>query len=374
MNKIFLDNASTTKVFDDTCMIMNKYLKDEFYNPGAVYLSSFNVSKDITEAKNKILKAFGAVDGKIIITGSASEANNMVLRRAKRSPNQKIIISMGEHPSVFETARSLEVEGNIVEYVPITKEGISMIDNNVALVSIMHVSNETGAINNIKRLCELVKTKSPDTLFHSDGVQAFGKIPVNVDSLGVDFYTISAHKINGPKGIGALYVRNKNLIKPLITGGGQEDGFRAGTENVPQIMAFSYVCEQKIPKIAENYEKVLKLRNSFVKDLLIKGDNIITINSPLDKASPYILSISAIGCRGEVLLHSLESYNIYLSTGSACSAKVIQNRILNAMGKNREEVEGNLRISFNSYDEYDIEYITDKIIESIKKFSKHIRR
>jgi cysteine desulfurase len=250
----------------------------------------------------------------------------------------------------------------------------------------MHISNETGAINDIAKISKLIKQKQPNAIFHCDGVQAFGKIPVNVVNLGVDFYTISAHKIHGPKGIGALYVKNIKKLKPIVFGGGQEFGIRSGTENTLYILTFGEIAKNL--NIKENFDKVSEL-NKYVRNFFENAGildekveisprndgetsssifNSISLNSP-KTASPYILSYSFEGVRGETLVHILEGKGVIVGTGSACSSKKGSlNRTLEAIGKNKSQNEGGIRISFSSESILDeVKFACQIILESYKE-------
>lgn len=373
---VFLDNASTTKVLDVVAKEMQTYFCDTFYNPGALYSPAFFVHKKVEECRGALCKFLGASEGTVIFTGSATEANNMVLRCVKKRKQGKIVVSCGEHASIYETAKQLELQGENVVWVPLQENGCvnmqaleSVLDENVDIVSMIHVSNETGAINPLREISALVRKKAPNALLHSDGVQAFGKIDVDIDELDVDFYTMSAHKIHGPKGIGALYVKNiKNIKHPLIFGGGQEMGLRSGTTNVPLIMGFVKATEEKFTHKQEYFQKVKALKQAMAESLAQICN--VCFNGNIEKDSPYILSVSLLHVRGEVLLHALEAEQVYVGTGSACSSKTIENRVLRNMGKNQVEIEGNIRISFNGYDEVDVPYVVEKIAKLQKKLAK----
>ena len=405
---IFLDNASTTKLND---IAKNEIIKAQefFYNPSAVYNAGFEIKKKIINAKKEICKTLGCqYNDNLIITGSATEANNLAIFGSIKKTQEQLIFSVGEHPSVYNCAVELKARGYNVKFLSLTKEGTidfnelkELLKEKTAFVSIMHISNETGAINDIETICKLVKQKYPTAVVHCDGVQAFGKIPVNVVNFGVDLYTISAHKIYGPKGIGALYVKNPKGLKPIIFGGGQENGLRSGTENTPYILAFGEIAKDlNNVKIKENYEKVLKL-NQYVRDFFEKkgvipsevegspknkretqgisplvslGRNDIRLNSP-ENSSPYILSISFEGIRGETLVHILEEKGVIVGTGSACSSKKnALNRTLEAMGLNKKQNEGAIRISFSNESKFnEIETACNLILESYKELMEKLR-
>lgn len=347
---IFLDNASTTRLCSEAKSEIEKS-HDLFYNPSAVYGKSLEIRKMLDEAKQNICRALGvSYNNNLIITGSATEANNLAIFGSIKKTDSQLVFGAGEHPSVYNCALELKARGFNVVFAPLAKTGevdleilSKILEKPTAFVSIMTVSNETGAINNIQKISKLIRRTNPNAIFHSDGVQAFGKIPTNVLNMDVDLFSISAHKIGGPKGIGALYVKNIKKLKPIIFGGGQEFGLRSGTENTMFTLAFCAIA--KCLKIKENFEKTNEIRN-YVRNFF-EGKDGVEINSPKD-ASPYVLSLSFCGVRGETLVHVLEGENIILGTGSACSSKKgALNRTLEEMDKTKEENEGAVRISFS---------------------------
>jgi len=368
---IFLDNASTTPVRKELIDVINHYNCDEFFNPSAPYNVSIKVNQDIENARQNIIKALnGDENAKIIFTGSATEANNTALIGQLNRRYKKVIISQGEHSSIFNTVHTLEMLGYTVVTLGLDATGKvdveqlkKEMDGTVGIVSIMHVSNETGAINDIEQIVKIVKKVNPNCVVHCDGVQAFGKIKVNLKKLSVDMYTLSAHKINGPKGIAVLY--SKQSIKPFILGGDQQSGMRAGTENVSGIMALSYLSGNLD---LENKTKHIKKLNDICRQYLVSlHDDKIKINSSID-CSPYIISLSMSGVNGETLVHMLEQDEIYIGTGSACNSKKHHNRILESMGVGSDVQKASVRISFGVQNtESEVEYGIQKICDNYKK-------
>ena len=362
---IFLDNASTTKIRPEAISEIERS-HALFYNPSALSGKSLEVRREIDGAKQKICNALGVdYNNNLIITGSATEADNLAIFGSAKKTGDQFVFGAGEHQAVFASANELKLRGYNVVFAPLNKFGEVDLDKlkeilqkPTAFVSIMHVSNETGAINDISKISRLVKNLWPNAIFHSDGVQAFGKIQTNVLKLGVDLYSISGHKVGGPKGIGALYVKNIAKLKPIIFGGGQEFGIRSGTENTAYILALSKVVGNF--KIEKNFEYVKKLSN-IVRNYF-EGKEGITINSP-KSASPYILSLSFEGVRGETLVHILEEKGVIVGTGSACSSKKTTNRTLEAIGLSREQIEGAIRISFSHENKEDEVLKACEIIE-----------
>lgn len=345
---IYLDNSATTPLNEEAGKVYQQYACTNFFNPSSIYASALSIKNDVYSAKATLAKALGTTFAdNIIFTGSATEANNLAIKGALRGNKGKWLFSSGEHPSVYNVALELQQQGVNVEFVKLQPNG--EIDYNdleqkltpdVAFISVIYCSNETGAVNNLKKISELKNRYCPKAIFHSDGVQGFGKLKINVDYFGVDLFTVSAHKAFGPKGLGALYVRNKAILKPLTHGGGQEYNLRSGTENVGAIMAFKCAIEN-IGDLNANYNHVLQCKNAFVEQLNL---NDVKINS---HHSPYVLSLSFKGVNGETLVHMLEQQQIYISRGSACSSRNAGNRILEAMGLDNNYVKGSVRVSFS---------------------------
>lgn len=372
MERIFyLDNAATTKMFDDVKEKSSKFLNVDFYNPSAVYKQSVDVKREVENSRNKLLDFLGGLsDDKLIFTGSATEANNMVIFSQRNFAGKKYLFGAGEHPSVKECAKELEKHGYNVLFVPLDKSGRideekykQMLDSNVVFVSVQHVSNETGAVNNIKRLVSLAKKANPNVKFHSDGVQAFMKFPIDVQDLGVDYYTISAHKIGGAKGVGALYVKKGSKISPVVFGGGQEDGLRSGTENVFGIVSFALAAEKMNADMKLNFEKVSKMREELLSELSKVGVNYVVHG---ESGVPHTMNIMLEkSIRGETLVHALERRGVLLSTGSACSATKHLNSTLEAMGVSNSEILASERISIGAYMDFDAKLIAKIIKEEI---------
>lgn len=371
---MFFDNASTTKIDDVIIEKLSKFNNEYFYNPGALYADGLKSKNKLEEFRDEMLSCLQSENGKIIFTGSATEANNMALFGTLKKNTKKILISVGEHPSVYNTALEIKNRGYDVDFVKLDKTGKvdiedfkSKMTKDVDFVSIMNVSNETGAINDIAKLVSIAKNTNPKVIFHSDGVQSFGKIDVNVDDMGVDLYTISAHKIHGSKGVGALYIKNGLALKPIIFGGGQEGNLRSGTENT--IGIFTLVESSKIAtqNLKKNYEYVLNLKNYFLKK--IDESNLNYNLHSFEDNSPYIVSISFLGCRAETLLNKLSDYDICVGNGSACSSKKKNNRVLENMGLTEKDIESNLRISFSKFNTLEeIDYLCEKLILCVNDY------
>lgn len=374
---MFFDNASTTQIDLDILKQFEKLNDEYFYNPGGLYTVGRNVKLKIDEYRNQILTSLNG-SGKIIFTGSASEANNLAIFGFIKKNTRKILTSMGEHPSIYNTFLELKNRGYSVEFVNLNKDGSVDIDDyklkmtdNVDIVSVMHVSNETGAINDIATLVEYAKDINPNVIFHSDGVQAVGKIPVDIDELGVDLYSMSAHKIHGMKGVGALYFKDKLNIKPIIFGGGQEFGLRSGTENILGIYSLYKSIEKATTDLEINYEHVTNLKNRFIQ--LIESSGLdFKINSNAN-CSPYIISIGFNGCRAETILNMMSDKQIFIGNGSACSSKKMGNRILENIGIDKQYIMGNLRISFSKFNTLEeVDILADTLSLVVKEYKQKV--
>lgn len=345
----YFDNAATTRVDADVAAIVNHFDQEEFFNPSANYRYSVEVHNRIGEARDGILRLLKGQNGTIYFTSSGTEADNQAIFCSKKRKNSNVVISSVEHPAVYNAANALKNMGYELRICPVDGCGrvdqaafAALVDKNTSLVSVMHVNNETGAINDIAKLVKTAKSINPTVVFHSDGVQAFGKVPVNLAELNVDLYTISGHKIGAPKGIAALYVKKGVTISPLLYGGGQESGVRSSTENVAGIMAFAYAAARAVKELPENSKKY----RSFIEILrsaLSEASEIKYISD--DGCSPHIFTFAFQTVRGEVMQHALEASDFLVGTGSACSARRSHDRIPAALGL-KEYSDGVVRVSF----------------------------
>ena len=348
---IYLDNAATSKPLMQCVENAEKYLLREYYNPSALYAEGYNLHLKLKEARRKILSFIADESNfSLTFTSGGTEADNQAIFCGGKRGN--IVTTLGEHSAVFSSAEELKQRGTEVRFANLNSDGsvntehlLSLIDDKTSLVSVIHVNNETGAINDIFKISEKVKNKNKYALFHSDGVQAFGKIAFKLTK-NIDLYSVSAHKIGGLKGCGALIKRKNLVIKPFIFGGGQEQGLRSGTENVFAIKCFGDASENAYERINESYEKVKRL-NDVLRSLLDR--DIFKILS-YEEASPYILAVSAIGLRGETILHEADDNGLIIGTGAACSsnAKKRFSRVVLACGADEKTADGVLRLSFSS--------------------------
>ena len=350
---VYLDNSATTKPCEKAIKYMNNAVCENWGNPSSLHLLGMNAEIAVDTARECIAKTIGAGKKEIIFTSGGTEANNTAIMSALHRKNRgnRIITTSIEHPSVLNAVDSLKEFGfEIIKLKPNNSGVIDLCDlenalnDKTVLVSIMLVNNEVGSIQPIKQAAQLIRQKSPNAFFHCDAVQGFGKMPINVRDLGVNMLTASGHKIHAPKGVGFLYCSQKTHIAPLLLGGGQEGGMRSGTESVPLITALQGAVEE-LPNLKTALEKQRELYN-YAKELLC-NKGIATINSS-DQGLPYVLNVSVNGYRSETLLHFLESRNIFVSSGSACS-KGNTSYVLKEMGKDNKAIDSALRISFSRY-------------------------
>lgn len=347
---IYLDNAATTVPDEGAVNAALAYLKPYgCLNPSALYRAGFEAHKAIDEAR-RVLLSFVAPQGgyELIFTGSGSEADNQAIFSSAKRGN--FVTTSGEHAAIYNSAKELEKRGIEVRFAPLNGDGsvnaealLKLVDDKTSLVSVIHVNNETGAVNDIAALASRVKKINAGTIFHSDGVQAFGKIPFSLTK-DIDLYTVSAHKIGGIRGAAALIRRKGAKLLPYIFGGGQENGLRSGTENTFAIKQFEFAAQKKFASLREDFSRIQSYNRQVRQGL---DASIFEILSA-ENGSPYILSVSAKGLRGEVLLHMLDDAGLMVGTGSACSSKSRFSRVMLACGLDEKRADGVLRLSFAS--------------------------
>ena len=348
---IYLDNAATTKPSQSALSKAQTFITERYFNPSAKYQEGHALQSELKTARSALLSAVGdPIHFELIFTSCGTESDNQAIFSFAKRGNA--VTTAGEHSAVSASFAELKQRGIETRIAPLKKDGtvneealLATVDERTSLVSVMHVNNETGAINDINALAKKVKAKNPRTIFHSDGVQAYGKLPFKL-SKEIDLYSISAHKIGGLKGVGALIKRKSLVLPPYIIGGGQESGRRSGTENVFGIMSFAYAAAEKTATIQADYERIAGYRELLWESLRQEWFDRITPPS----ASPYVFGISARRLRGEILLHMAEDRGLLVGTGSACSsnAKNRYSKVILAMGYDESVADGFLRLSFSS--------------------------
>lgn len=374
---IYLDNAATTKPYAEVVETVSKASTDSYFNPSALYANAVNCAVEVKNARESIKRALHAQDGELYFVSGGTEADNTALFCTKKPKNSKIIIGLGEHDAVINPANELKNQGYNVCFAPINDDGSvnveefkALLDETVSLVSIMHVSNETGAVNDIAKLVKLTRKFAPNAIFHSDGVQAIGKIKVNLRALDVDLYSMSAHKIHGPKGIGALYVKKGVHVKPLVYGGGQEKGFRSGTENLPSILGFAKAVEI----MQSNFDSESSKKQLFLERLRCKlAESVPSMKIISPNADTGILTVAFSNVRGEVLLHTLENDGILVGIGSACSSHH-ESRFKSLLGLDDSHKDGIIRFSVSyENDINDVDFIVDAIATHLNVLQNYTR-
>lgn len=351
---IYLDNAATTKPCGEAVSAAVDAMTENYGNPSSLHRAGLDAQLAVDKARKAIAASIGADSSEIYFTSGATESNNLALRgisAAYGRKRRKIVISSVEHASVDETASALEKNAFEIVRISPRDDGrfyaddfISACDENTCLVSMMLVNNETGYIMPVRETFMAVKRSFPEIITHCDCVQGYMKLPIKAASLGADLISLSAHKIHGVKGVGAIYIKKGVRVIPIVTGGKQEKGIRSGTESVPLIAAFGAAVDKFRPTIAERYERVSQLKSHLLGKM--GGIENVAVNSPSD-GSPYVINISAVGKRSEIMLHFLESKGIYVSSGSACS-KGQQSGVLGEFGISGKRADGAVRISITA--------------------------
>lgn len=375
---VYFDNSATTKPYDEVIEAVSKGMKEYFGNPSSLHKIGMNCEKRLNEAREYFASTIKCNKEEIYFTSGGSEGNNLILKGLLK-PGHHFITTAFEHHSIISTCKQLEEKGVKVTYLDVDSEGrISLEDleeaitKDTVLVSIMQVNNEIGVIQDIEAIGKLIKERSSRAKFHVDAVQGYGKLPIDVNKSNVDFLTVASHKIHGPKGVGFIYIKKGIILNSLISGGSQEKGIRAGTENLPGIIGFEKAAQMTFEEMESRYDKVLELKKYFVERLNEIKD--IRINGEIDGFSPYILNVSFLGIRAEVLLHLLEEQNIYVATGSACTSKSSAahgSYVIKSLGLSNKEVESAIRFSF-SYENTKEE--VDYTIDVLKKSLMFLRR
>ena len=369
---IYLDNNATTRVDDKVLEVMLPYLKDEYANPSSMYEFSTNASKAIDEARHSMKEFLGANNAKeIVFTSCGSESANTAIKGAvSYNKNKKhIITTKVEHPCVLNTYKMLEKQGYKVDYIGVNSNGELELDElkskitpDTALVSVMWANNETGVIFPIKEIGEIVKSKNPETLFFVDAVQAAGKINIDVKNTNIDMLGVSGHKFHAPKGIGALYVNSSVVLPPLINGGHQERGYRAGTENVPYIVGMGKAAELAIDNMKYELSEVKRLRDKLEIGILKNIFNA-RLNTSISNRVPNTTNIGFEYVEGELILLHLSDIGVCASSGSACTSGSLEpSHVLRAMGTPFTSLHGSIRFSLSRFTtEKEIDYVLDNI-------------
>lgn len=379
---VYLDNSATTRPRDRVIEEINYMLKESYGNPSSLHRLGFEAEKKVEEARKIIANFLRVKNDEIYFSSGGTESNNIAIQgminKYKRQGNHIITTSI-EHPSVLNIMKHYSASGFDITYLNVDKNGFidltelkNSLRESTILVSIMLVNNEIGTIEPIDKVRNIMNENESKALLHVDGIQSFGKVPVDINSWKVDTFSFSGHKIYGPKGVGGLYIRKGLQIDPLVFGGNQEYGLRSGTENVPGIVGMGEAVKIMNENFSKEREYVEQLKKYFI-DRVQNEITDIKVNSPVrDDFSPYITNISFVGVRGEVLLHYLEDVGVYVSTASACSSHGKgKSHVLKAIGLNDNQIEGTIRFSFSYLNtKEEIDYVIEELKKSVDEIRK----
>ena len=378
--EVYLDNSATTMPYKAVVEKMADIMNNTYANPSSLHSLGKKAEDALNDARKIVASSLKCTEKEITFTSGGTESDNLAIIGAAmtyRKNGNKLITQVTEHMAVLEAFKYLEEQGFEVYYAPVDENGmvdvqdiIDHIDDKTILVSVMHVNNETGTIMPIDKIAAAINHDK--CLLHVDAVQSYGKLPIDAKKIGADMISISSHKIHGPNGVGALYVRSGVRLAPVIHGGKQESGLRSGTENLAGICAFAKAVEMKLETVDNSREHIASLKQSLVNQLTENIDNVI-INSP-DDGIYSILNVSFPGLKSEVLLHILESRGIYISTGSACNSKKKLNYVLTAMGIKDKVIDGAIRFSFSEFNtQEEIDYVAGVLKKEVPMLRKIMR-
>ncbi len=376
---MYLDNSATTAVSEEVLNEMEPYFREAYGNPSTLYSVGREAKKGLDKARQRVADAINADPKEIIFTSGGSESDNLAIKGIAlklKGKGNHIITSEIEHPAVKETLHFLETLDFKVTYLPVYENGIVKVEDvkdaitpETILITIMHGNNEIGTLQPIAEIGKLARESK--ILFHTDAVQTFGKVKVDVEELNVDLLSLSSHKVHGPKGVGALYIKKGVRITPLIHGGGQERGIRSGTENVPGIVGFGKACEIANNNLEENYARLVKTRDEIIEKVLDAVPESY-LNGDRNERLPNVINFRFSSIEGESLILLLDAKGYQASTGSACSSKTLEaSPVLKALNLDDVDVHGSLRISLVSQTHFDD---VDGLVEAIKESVATLRK
>ena len=358
--EVYMDNSATTRTFPEVAELMTKIMCEDYGNPSSLHMKGVEAEKYLRYAKETLARILKVEERELLFTSGGTESDNMALigcALANCRRGNHLITTQIEHPAILQTMRYLETQGYRVTYLPVDPCGRIRLEDlrramtpETILVSIMHTNNEIGALQPIEEAGALIKQMNPDTLFHVDAVQGFGKSRIYPKKMHIDLLSVSGHKIHGPKGVGLLYVGERVKIQPIVFGGGQQQNLRSGTENVPGIAGLAKAAEMLYSHFDEDHARLCACKRRFIEG--VRELDQVTVNGLLPDApygegtAAHIVSVSFDGVRSEVLLHALEEKGIYVSSGSAC-AKGKQSHVLKAAGLPDSRISSAIRVSFS---------------------------
>lgn len=383
--EVYLDNSATTRTLDSVAELMCEIMTKDYGNPSSMHTKGVQAEQHIKYAKETLAKILKVNEKEIYFTSGGTESDNWALMGgayANHRAGKHIITTRIEHPAILQTMKHLEEQGFLVTYLPVNQYGVINLEDlrkairpDTILVSMMHVNNEVGALQPIEEAGRLIKSINKNILFHVDAVQGFGKFRIYPKKCGIDMISVSGHKIHGPKGVGFLYIYEGAKIKPILFGGGQQKGFRSGTENVPGIAGLAKAAEVLYEHLEEDQKKLYELRQYFVQEA--KKMERVFLNGPQDtEGAPHIVSLSVAGIRSEVLLHALEDKGIYVSAGSACASnKHVVSATLQSMGVVQDLLDSTIRFSFSIFTtKEELDYTIQVLKEIVPLLRRYTRR
>lgn len=381
----YLDNSATTRTLDSVAELMCEIMTKDYGNPSSMHTKGVQAEQYLKYAKETLAKILKVNEKEIYFTSGGTESDNWALMGgayANHRSGKHIVTTRIEHPAILQTMKHLEEQGFLVTYLPVNQYGVINLDDlrkairpDTILVSMMHVNNEVGALQPIEEAGRLIKSINKNILFHVDSVQGFGKFRIYPKKCGIDMISVSGHKIHGPKGVGFLYIYEGAKIKPILFGGGQQKGFRSGTENVPGIAGLAKAAEVLYEHLEEDQKKLYELRQYFVQEA--KKMDRVFLNGPQDtEGAPHIVSLSVAGIRSEVLLHALEDKGIYVSAGSACASnKHVVSATLQSMGVVQDLLDSTIRFSFSIFTtKEELDYTIQVLKEVVPLLRRYTRR
>lgn len=379
--EVYLDNSATTRVFPEVAELITELMCQDYGNPSSMHRKGVQAENHIRYAKEILAGILKVNEKELFFTSGGTESDNLALigcALANQRRGKHLITTRIEHPAILQTMKYLESLGFIVSYLPVDGSGRIRLEDlrssltpETILVSIMHTNNEIGSLQPIAEAGALIKQINPNTLFHVDAVQGFGKARIYPKRMHIDLMSVSSHKIHGPKGVGLLYVGDKVKIQPISHGGGQQTGLRSGTENVPGVAGMALAAKMLYDRLDEDIEKLYDCKSYFIEGLQkldgIKVNGLLGDGASVEQTAPHVVSVSFTGVRSEVLLHALEDAGIYVSAGSACSShKPLPSATLKAIGADKSMLESTIRFSFSVYTtreelDYTLKVLYDKI-------------
>lgn len=382
--EVYLDNSATTRCLPSVAALMTKIMCEDYGNPSSMHRKGVESEKYLRYARETIARVLKVQEKELLFTSGGTESDNIALIGAAFAncrAGRHIITTRIEHPAILQTCAYLEEQGFQVTYLPVDHNGVIRLSDleramtrQTILVSIMHTNNEIGSLQPIAEAGELIKRMNPNTIFHVDAVQGFGKFRIYPKKMKIDMMSVSAHKIHGPKGVGFLYMNEKVKVKPIIFGGGQQKGMRSGTENVPGIAGMALAIEEVYHDFEEKTDYLYEIKDRFIRGL--SGLDDVKVNGLTGRdAAPHVVSVSIQGVRSEVMLHALEDKGIYVSAGSACSSnRPSASSTLKAIGVENQYLDSTLRFSFSVLTtEEEIDYTLQQMYEMIPMLRRYTR-